>query len=196
MTITILFNGQDFGPFSKEKAVALVRDGTLSGASLARQGETEEWRPLSEVLAGEEIGFCEKKTNSAIPPPPPKPRPKGLRPGFCIALILVLCLLYSIAYDLRPATDSFPLGDWLQEDDQVRYSFKADGTYTMGRAGIFFTGTWKERGNTLILRSDRTRIAVYYGGSRISQAQYRVHLLDSTGTPRVSLPMLTNRPSA
>jgi len=50
MDIYILRDGEQIGPFSKDAAQILVRQGTISTNDLAWRRGTLEWRPLGEVL--------------------------------------------------------------------------------------------------------------------------------------------------
>jgi hypothetical protein len=70
--IHITRKGQQFGPYPEEIAKQYLSEGKLQGSDLAWHAGADGWKPLEELLAGED----EIKTDE--PPPPPAPAATAL----------------------------------------------------------------------------------------------------------------------
>jgi hypothetical protein len=67
--IHITRKGQQFGPYPEDIAKQYLSEGKLQGSDLAWHAGADGWKPLEELLAGEE------ETKTAEPPPTPAPVP-------------------------------------------------------------------------------------------------------------------------
>jgi uncharacterized RDD family membrane protein YckC len=65
---------QEMGPVGKADLQALIKAKKISGKTLVRSADSEQWRPLAELVR-------KKPATAAQPPPPPPPEvPHGVEP--------------------------------------------------------------------------------------------------------------------
>ena len=160
MTITILFNGQDFGPFSPEQARILVEDGTVSASDLARGSAEEEWRPLRTVLRENGIVVAAGPARlsaaagaSASSPASPGDQPSAIRAPQVVIVAIVLLLATGVAafFYLPRSSDTFPVGTWAEVSGPASFVFNQDHTVVFKDEGIDFAGTWQWDDKNIVL---------------------------------------------
>ncbi len=95
MRIYIEHDGEELGPYGRERVLHGIRTGKWTAAHRARDEESQEWKTLGALLADElaRTPAPEKPKPEEVKDAPPDPRPKVI---FLLLLLGVIVYLYTM----------------------------------------------------------------------------------------------------
>ena len=196
MKITVLFNGQNFGPFEMEEIADHVRRGNLSGSELAQREGRAEWRPLKEML--NEMGQSLPVRRADVPVPvevpseavdaPPAPDQATGYAWWVIGTIVVCLVTVTALYHFfaNPPTPDFPVGTWTPTDAAQAILFTGDGAFRIkAKFGVIGAGTWtlKDKMLTLKMNGSPFSTAIRVISVSPSQAEVEIPMRMPTANP-------------